>query len=146
FVDMRFRYQVHEIRVPVTGEDRENIGEILTKRFIRLYEQAFGIGSARQEITTEIVTFHVVSAAPAAASALSRGPSAGRDRPQLPMGSRDVYFDNGFKRTPVYDVGSLSVGIGIEGPAVIEAPNTTIVVYPGQTANIDEHLNVFLDL
>jgi len=34
----------------------------------------------------------------------------------------------------------------VEGPAVIEAPDTTMLVHPGQSARVDEYRNVTLML
>jgi N-methylhydantoinase A len=62
-VDMRFRHQVHEIRVGM-GRGDDPAGAI--RRFVELYEQAFGAGTAIRKAETEIVTFHLVSSAPAA--------------------------------------------------------------------------------
>ena len=77
FVDMRFRHQVHEIRVPLSPEDT---AETLVQRFFASYEQAFGKGSALAGSPTEIVTFHLVSTLPAAVHTLTRSPN---DRTQL---------------------------------------------------------------
>ena len=146
FADMRFRYQGHEIRVAVPRQEGEEIGRLLAERFIGLYEQAFGSGSAGRKLITEILTFHVLSVAPAAAIGLSRVAAEQRGRPPTPAGVRKVYFDNAFEETPVYEVKSLSVGSSIKGPAIIEAQNTTIVVHPEQSAHLDEYLNVLLEV
>ncbi len=37
-------------------------------------------------------------------------------------------------------------GARIEGPAVIEEKTSTIVLYPGQRAQVDAYLNIELDL
>ena len=145
FADMRFRYQGHEIRVAVPRQEGEEIGPLLAERFIGLYERAFGAGSAGRKIVIEILTFHVLSVAPAAAIDLSRVTAEQRGRPAVPTGVRNVYFDNAFEETPVYEARSLSVGSRINGPAIVEAPNTTIVVHPKQSANLDEYLNVLLE-
>ena len=40
----------------------------------------------------------------------------------------------------------LAAGNQIHGPAVIEAPNTNILVHPEQRARLDPYLNVVIDL
>ena len=145
FADMRFRYQMHEIRVPVPRDPGGDTGGVITDYFFELYEQSFGSGSARREIATEIVTFHVVSIAPAAAIALSGAAPQKFDRPPAPIGTRKVYFDKAFEETPVFQIAA-SAGHSVKGPAIIEALNTTIAVQPAQTACIDENLNVVLEI
>ncbi|MEE9609123.1 MAG: hydantoinase/oxoprolinase family protein [Myxococcota bacterium] len=59
---------------------------------------------------------------------------------------RPAYFDGGFVDTPVYDGERLGFGHRIEGPAVVEERFTTIVVYPGQTAELDRFGNYVVTL
>ncbi|GGC45240.1 hydantoinase/oxoprolinase family protein [Chelatococcus reniformis] len=48
---------------------------------------------------------------------------------------RPCFFgDNEPVQTPIYKASDLSAGHAIAGPAVIEEPNTTLVVYPGMSA------------
>jgi N-methylhydantoinase A len=46
---------------------------------------------------------------------------------------------------PVYVGIDLSPGAKITGPAIIEEPTTTIVVYPGATARVTERRNYMLE-
>jgi N-methylhydantoinase A/oxoprolinase/acetone carboxylase beta subunit len=59
---------------------------------------------------------------------------------------RAVYFreTKGFHETPVYDRDALRPGQRIAGPAVIEAPDTTMLVRPGQSVRMDEFRNLTL--
>jgi N-methylhydantoinase A len=146
FVDMRFRYQVHEIRVPVLSEQAADLSENLVERFVNLYEETFGAGSAIREAGTEILTFHVVSVAPAAKMAMLKAVlGSGSTRP-TPQATRRVYFTDSFEETPVFEIKDLSAGHAISGPAIIEASNTTIVVHPDQGVELDEYMNVILDV
>jgi N-methylhydantoinase A len=146
FVDMRFRYQVHEIRVPVTWElSSSEAVERLTEAFIAVYEQTFGPGAALRAAGVETLTFHVVSVVPATSAALKRFPNAGADPGNALQGTRSVYWDDGFVDTPVFDARRLATGNRIPGPAVIEASNTTILIHPGQRASVDEYLNINLE-
>ena len=71
--------------------------------------------------------------------------------PELPRAStpvsaalrsrRQVFFDGRFVDTPVYDGERVGHGHCIEGPAIVEERFTTIVVYPGWTAELDRHGN-----
>ncbi len=61
-------------------------------------------------------------------------------------GARPVYFPEagGFTPTPVYRWTRLEPGNEFAGPAVVEGPDTTIVVPPGHRANVDQWRNVVL--
>lgn len=58
-------------------------------------------------------------------------------------GERDVYWDELSARVPtaIWDGSLLTQGTAVEGPAIIELPDTTIVVRPGHRAAIDEYGN-----
>jgi N-methylhydantoinase A len=59
--------------------------------------------------------------------------SAGSPR----RGARKAFFRGRFVATPVYDGPRLTPGQAVLGPAIVEEPFTTIVVYPGQRATVD---------
>ena len=51
-----------------------------------------------------------------------------------------VHFDNlGFTEVPVYDGSRIQAGNRIPGPAIVEEPSTTVVIYPGQEAVLDHY-------
>jgi N-methylhydantoinase A len=56
-------------------------------------------------------------------------------------GARQVYWGSGFVDTSVYDGSLLAVGATLEGPALIEEPYTVVVVPPGSTCRLAEHLS-----
>ncbi len=62
--------------------------------------------------------------------------------------SRDVYFDEAgeFTETPIYDRTKLGEGAQIEGPAIVEQTDTTVLVPPGAGARVDGYLNIVIDL
>jgi N-methylhydantoinase A len=58
-----------------------------------------------------------------------------------------VYFEpDGFVETAVYDGEKVRPGNLITGPAVIEEPNTNVVVYPGQEAMLDQFLTYVIQV
>jgi N-methylhydantoinase A len=79
------------------------------------------------------------------------------DKPTLPraarkgagaprVGARKAFFRGRFVSTPVYAGPRLAPRHAILGPAIIEEPFTTIVVYPGQRAVVDGWGNVIISL
>ena len=61
-----------------------------------------------------------------------------------PLGRRPVYFDefDGAVDTPIYARDTLSSGMSVAGPAIIEQLDSTTVVPPGVKADIDPWLNI----
>ena len=56
-----------------------------------------------------------------------------------PFGTREVYFDasSGWTTTPIYAGETLEAGARLPGPAIVEEPDTTIVVHPGWSCRLD---------
>jgi N-methylhydantoinase A len=76
-----------------------------------------------------------------------------RDYPRVstPLASalrsrRQAWFGGRFEDTPVYDGEKIGHGHRIEGPAIVEERFTTIVIYPGQTAELDRFGNYVIAL
>lgn len=146
-VNMRFRFQVHEIQVPVTSPLSSPAEvEALIARFRDLYEQTFGRGTGLKGAVVETLTFHVISVVPTQQALLKKLPSGGPDPGRALRGTRAVFWDDAFLGTPVYEQSRLGPGNRIAGPAIIEAPNTTILVHPGQRSWVDDYANVVVEL
>jgi N-methylhydantoinase A len=67
--------------------------------------------------------------------------------PGEPDSVRPVYFgEDGWVDTPVYDRTKLGAGTTFQGPAIIDQLDSTTVVPPRTTAEIDEWLNIRIHL
>jgi N-methylhydantoinase A len=147
-IELRYRGQVHEVRVPVPAGDlgRAQTDEVLAD-FERRYNRRFGRGAAYRRAGIEARTFLVRGVGrilkpeqlPAALGAPD--PAAAR------TGERPVYFRElgGFAPTPVYRREALAPGNVVPGPAVIEAVDTTVLLHPGQSARVDGWANLLLE-
>ncbi len=58
------------------------------------------------------------------------------------LGEREVWMDNGWQTTRIYDRLALPVGARITGPAILEQSDTTIFVDPGLGAEVDRFGNL----
>jgi N-methylhydantoinase A len=146
-VDMRYRYQVHELNVPFdpgTDEIAEKDMEELSNRFDELYEMSYGKGSAYREAGAEIISFRVTAVGKLKKPNIKKYPLKSADPRNGLRGKRDVYFEehNDFVPTAIYEFDRLESGNEIPGPAVIETPVTTIVVNPKSRASMDEFRNI----
>jgi N-methylhydantoinase A len=140
-VDMKFRLQIHRVEVPVVGGTLASQDiEQLMQAFAEKYESLYGKGSAFKDAGMEIGVFRVVAVGTMTRPRLSHRSQA---TPDIVVGSREVYWRElkRFAATPVYEGAKLAVGLKIEGPAIIELPETTIVLHPESAGRLDEYGN-----
>jgi 5-oxoprolinase (ATP-hydrolysing) len=145
--DCRYAGQGYEVRTEVPpGAVDDRWVEELKARFHAAHEAEYG---HRFDAAIEIVNVRVVAIGRVDElhpPELERGdgdPSAARTL------EREVVFDvgRGAERhpTPFYERELLRAGDRIEGPAIVEQYDTTTVVPPGLTAEIDAHGNIVID-
>ncbi|HTN70072.1 MAG TPA: hydantoinase/oxoprolinase family protein [Methylomirabilota bacterium] len=150
-VDMRYRYQVHELNVPfpagisaITDQEMED----LYARFDQLYEKAFGQGSGYREAGKEILTFRLTATGLLKKPDMRPEPVRSSNGEEAAKGHREVYFEEEAKFIPtrVYNFEKMQPGTAFPGPAIIETPVTTIVVNPNDRADMDEFRNIRIHL
>ena len=61
-----------------------------------------------------------------------------------PVTSRDVWFDGAYHATPVYRRDDLAEGHTVNGPAIVQQPDSTIVIDPGAVARVDRLGNLII--
>jgi N-methylhydantoinase A len=143
FVGMRVRGQVHPLEIPVPdGPLDVAVGE-LPDRFAEHYLAAYGVHPPAQLQLTAARVRAVRLAAKHAPTAADVETTAGA---AVPAGERPVYFAErgGFVSTAVFDWPRLEPGVRVPGPAIIEGPDTTVVVLPDRVASVDRWRNVVL--
>jgi N-methylhydantoinase A len=149
-LDMRYRYQVHEISVtfpPGVSEIGLKDVEELYSQFDQIYETAYGKGSGYREAGKEILTFRVSAVGLLKKPKIKSAPTdASADPENALKGKRNVYFEEtrDFAPTRIYDFERLVPGTALGGPAIVETPVTTIVVNPKDRAMVDDFHNVRL--
>ena len=141
---VRYRGQSYEVSVPV-GPLREqaNIAELM-HRFHDAHHRRYGHMAQNEAI--EIVNFQVTGIGMIPKPVLHSYPKGEGGRPQS-RETRPVYFDAANPVvTPVLHRSVFEPGHLIEGPAIVEEATSTTVIYPGQTAQVDEHLNLDIEV
>jgi len=128
--DMRYLGQQNEVTVdldddPTAARDADRLRE----RFEAAYENLYGLRLADMDV--EVVSWRVSALGPApqrssevAARAVAADPKA----------DREILFPAGRRSAPVYDRDTLGAAQEIDGPAIIEERETTIVIPPGWRA------------
>ena len=62
-----------------------------------------------------------------------------------PRTTRKVHFGDQWHDTAIYDRLSLPVGAMINGPAILEQPDTTVLIEPGLTGRVDRFGNTVIE-
>jgi N-methylhydantoinase A len=139
-VDLRYVGQEHAISIPV-----ESVAQLtddyapLQEAFNAEHEQRYGQSATNEAM--EVVNIRLVvtsSRAEALAEAWLTAPWT--PEPPVPDEYRDVIFDDAampLKARIVWRP-SLPVGSEVMGPAVVEEPNSTILLHPGDKAIVSE--------
>jgi N-methylhydantoinase A len=145
WIRMRYAMQVHDVEVPV---DAAWLGEAdangLIHRFGVIYENLFGTGSGYREGGVEITGFRV----------RARGETekvefvARDDMPLLATAQteREIFWGETGKLTPtpVWEIGHGQRIPTLAGPALVQLPDSVVVIRPGQRAEMDEFGNIII--
>ncbi len=147
FVEMKYGAQYHVIRVPIEHKkyDAEDISFLETK-FDTVFEDIYGKGSAYTKSGREVISFVIQGIGRITKPRLSKRDMRGSDPSAVLKGMRNAYFRK-YKRfvtTNIYDYDKLQAGNIVNGPAIIEAEDTTILIPPDQKGEVDAYMNIIV--
>jgi N-methylhydantoinase A len=147
FADMRYRKQGYEIRVPIPDGplDASRRDEVL-RSFEGAYRAIYG--HTVRDAPVEAVSWRVVAQGPRPSLRLPTSARAGRDPGAARKGVRRVYLPDakGYAEVPVYDRYALGAGATLEGPAIIEERESTVVVSAAAPIRVDEASNLIVEV
>jgi N-methylhydantoinase A len=142
-IDMRYRGQIHEVRVPMpsialTAEVLRQVHQT----FEDIYNRKYGQGASYRQAGIEARTYQVRGIGRIPRPAAVRASLNGTDASAAIKEMRSVYFKGGFILTTIYAREQMRAGQQIFGPAIVEAVDTTALIYPGRMLRIDEYGNL----
>jgi N-methylhydantoinase A len=147
-VDARYYGQTPymNLKLDKPPESTEDIDAIVAK-YREQYEQEFGYELPEDVAAVELVNARVGAIGLTDDVELPKAEGSSDAEAAL-SSTRDVYFDETgeFTETPIYDRSRLGEGAVIEGPAIVEQTDTTLLVPPGASARVDGYLNIIIDL
>ena len=138
-LDLRYEQQGFEVTIGVPAKLVAESGSIdqILDRFHAIHERLYGV---RFHVPVELVALRVIEPLgllPTSRNALAV-PAQGRpDLAKALMEVRPSYFGGAWADTPNYDRAKLAVGTRIAGPAIIRQYDTTTVLLPRHTAEVD---------
>jgi N-methylhydantoinase A len=133
--EMRYGEQIFEIDVALDDLDWDTASLVdqIEDRFHRRHEELYTYASRDQEVV-------FVNARVAAVGAVSRRGQDERPAPSAaacaPRTTRRAFF-GAWREVPVYALDALQPGHGFEGPAIVEAETTTVIVAAGDRVTVN---------
>jgi N-methylhydantoinase A len=143
YIDMRYRGQIHEVRVPVPARalDVDELAQI-HQTFEDTYNRKYGQGAAYRKAGIEARTYQVRGIGRIPKPAWVKDEAVSADAAYALKETRLVYFKGGWRGTPVYAREAMRAGNRVQGPAIVEAVDTTVLVPPQMALTIDEYGNM----
>lgn len=137
FVDMRYLGQWRSMSIPVSA-DIKNLDEAV-KQFHEEHGREHNY--SRPDAPVEVCRIQVKATGLNRKAELAKHEIRSAELP-APVGERMVRFDEAPQRinTPIYERSALHAGAVVEGPAIIDQLDSTILVPPGIKAEVDEYL------
>jgi len=147
-LDMAYQGQTHTVPVPlpvtvkdgtVTPPTEEQIGEAFDTAYRATYGRLLKNGTRRvinlrSAVTGRRPRFDLATLAPQGGSIEAAH-----------KGSRQVHFGDSWHQTELYDRLALPVGAEVPGPAILEQPDTTVLIEPGLVGKVDSYGNTLIE-
>jgi N-methylhydantoinase A len=132
--DVQYVGQSHVLTVPLPRTRFER--EELRHAFEQAYRERFDtvLGEMRC-LVVSLRTAVVGHRRPVPLDGLAAPGGAGT--PARPVGARRVWFEGGWRDTPVYPREALAPGAHLAGPAIVEQLDSTTVIEPGDAVRVD---------
>ena len=142
--DMRYAGQSYELTIDLAAGVSDRIKDAV-ERFHARHKDFYGHSNPSAPI--EFVNLRTVHVHRVAAPTMS-DPVDCTGREPSPVAHREAYFGerNGYVRTPIYDRRAMTGGATIVGPAIVEQPDTTVIVHPGQRATMRPDRSLLIEV
>ena len=144
-LDMRYVRQNFELEVALETmmESPKDMDQAL-RTFHNLHERNYG--QSNEDAPVEVVNIKARGTARMPRPQLKELPSGSADSSKANVGSRRVFFKGmGWVDCPSYDREQLLAGNRIEGPAMINEFDSSIVLLPGHRCTIDRFGDIMVD-
>ena len=147
FADMRYRKQGYDVRVPVpNGLFNARSGGEIKRRFEAVFERLYGHVIPSTPI--DVLSWRVIALGPKPVLTLPKGEVLRGERGEAQKGHRSIYLPGprAFTDVAVYDRYRLATGTRLEGPAVVEERESTVVINGPGDIRVDEWSNLIVDM
>ena len=140
--DVRYFRQGYEFSLAVDPSRLATGGmSDLVERFSHAHERLYGF---RLEQPVELVNLRAVGIGQVEKVRFPEFEPEGEDSSAARIDQTQVYFDGNFLATGLYERGLLAAGNRIAGPAVVVQKDSTTVIHPGHTGQVDRYHNILI--
>ncbi len=140
--EMQFQGQSHILSIPLPGPD------VTRAQMRQLFEEAYFARFAVElpEIGAVLVNLHTAVIGRRASIELASLAAVNGAGTGAPVATRGVWYESGWAETPIWRREDLPPGTRLEGPAIVEQLDTTIVIEPDCTAEADAAGNLIVSV
>jgi N-methylhydantoinase A len=149
FVEARYPYQVYELEVPLSAS---RVSPAIMAQSVQDFHQIHQRVYGTRDPSAYLECVHWKAKAIGRTISLPEPnwplKGGGKNPRSATTGERDIWLEEngGRTRVTIYDGRKLGVGDTVEGPAIIEEPITTVLVYPKQTTLVTRLGNYLVNL
>ncbi|MFX1388349.1 MAG: hydantoinase/oxoprolinase family protein [Promethearchaeota archaeon] len=141
--DLEVQSPVEELTIDYSSElqryDSPDLEEI-TRRYDDLFEQIFKRGTKSPELGYHVTKCIGTGIVPVPKPKLPEHEISSKEpNENASKGFRDIYWDNKWYEASLWEMALVNSGNEIQGPAIIEAPATTLVIPPSYIVKLDKH-------
>lgn len=143
-LDMRYAGQGYEITLPCPYPLAAGGLAQLRRLFDETHKIQFGHTAPDEPV--EIVSWRLRGVGIVPPVTLPKYEKQGTLLSAALRGTRPALFDGKSVQCPVYQRELLDVGLVLQGPVVIDQLDCTSVIFPGQTARVDDYRNIIVTM
>ena len=142
-VDVRYQRQALEIPIPITLEqlDARDALQEIAEQFAQQHEREYGF---RLDVVCEFVNLRSFALGRSTVGEMPPPASATDTVESARIGAQQIYRRGEWLDCALYDRARLAPGHRIEGPAIVVQTDSTTLVLPGSSAEVDQHLNLVI--
>jgi N-methylhydantoinase A len=143
-IDMAYAGQGHYVDVPLPGKGLRDYPKTnINESFHRNHEIKYG---HRLEAPVRVINVRLKAVGKLKEIPINEIKQGKEISQSAIKPKRQVFLGGRFIECPIYERGQLLWGNTIPGPAIIEEPQHTTIMMPGQTLKVDKWGNLIIDL
>jgi len=140
-IDARYKGQAFEIELPIDAEQLDKMNkDDLSDSFHDLHQRQYGHSDRHAKVETINFRVKLVAYTPK----FQQIPLEKFEKAAQFIGSRSIICRGEVYSANIYDRSGLKAGHIIEGPAIVEQDDTTVLILPGWKGIVDLYGNLFI--
>ena len=147
FAELRYMGQEHTLKIPVAEADLDgNDLSALRERFDQYYDRAYAHALSDHDL--ELVGLRLSASLQSPKPVMAKLEKKGRTLEDARLGSQDVNIASLNQRfcCPLYDRARLEAGHFVQGPAIVEEWNSTVLIFPKHNLSVDGYGNLIIEV